>query len=330
MVPDDEYIEALIEAADHCQRLIILLPTFLEVFFGDRRRGEMFARMATGSPGHTAWGNRMLIGTPMRRPVLAPAGRTTSAGRLILLNDIGPADEQVFVGPAARVPKGRFFLWIGGELMFATGSVVVTGSDGQLARELTVLRGGSGASARWCPNPRGHKKGEPVTLSKPTGIFVHSKIMMVDDVFVAIGSTNVNRRGFFHDGEITAFAIPQDLKNAVDNPARDLRTRLWAEQLGLSPEMGAALLADPIAGFELFRRSRYQGNRFTPLGELEVPAPSINDLPEFFDALPDAVKQFIQFGLQTTWEAVSGIIFNTIADPTTNAETNPRPGPGLP
>ena len=90
-------------------------------------------------------------------------------------------------------------------------------------------------------------------MSQPTGIFVHAKIMMVDDVFCSIGSTNINRRGFYRDGEISAFSVPQDLRTAADNPARDLRTRLWAEQLGLSPNMGASLLADPMAGFEFFK-----------------------------------------------------------------------------
>ena len=85
---------------------------------------------------------------------------------------------------------------------------------------------------------------------------------MVDDVFVAIGSCNWNRRGFYHDGEVDAFAIPDRLKAAADNPALLLRTALWAEHLGLSPLMGRSLLADPVEAYELFRRSRYAGNRF--------------------------------------------------------------------
>ncbi len=61
---------------------------------------------------------------------------------------------------------------------------------------------------------------------------------MVDDVFVGIGSCNTNRRGFFHDGEITAFAVPEQLKAARENPALNLRTALWAEHLGIPPAMG--------------------------------------------------------------------------------------------
>jgi len=192
-----------------------------------------------------------------------------------------------------------------------------------------VLRGGLGTAQRWCPNPRAHKAGEPVTLSQPGPIYVHSKIMMVDDLFVSIGSTNVNRRGFFHDSEIHAFAIPQDLKGAADNPARDLRARLWAEQLGLPPAMGAALLADPIAGFELFRRSHYQGNRFVPLSELKVPTPTLASLPQLFEIIPTWARQLLQYAVQNVLELESDDIFNTLSDPTTGIDPAPEPGPGL-
>jgi phosphatidylserine/phosphatidylglycerophosphate/cardiolipin synthase-like enzyme len=329
MVPDNAYIDALTDAADHCKRLVIVLPSFLEIFFGDQRRAQMFQKMA-GTTAQPRWGDRMQIGTLMRRPVLAAPDRVTSIGRCVLLADIGAHDSTIFIGPPARVPKGRFFFWIGGELMYATRSTLVTGPGGAPAKQLDVLRGGFGTSQRWCPDPRPHQKGEPATLSQPGAIFVHSKIMMIDDLFVSIGSSNINRRGFFHDGEVNAFAIPQDLRGATDNPARDLRTRLWAEQLGLAPGMGAALLADPIAGFELFRRSRYQGNRFTTLSELAVPTPTLSDLPALTDVLPDWAKQFLQFGVEITLEAESSNIFNTLSDPTTLIDPNPTPGPSLP
>jgi hypothetical protein len=66
--------------------------------------------------------------------------------------------------------------------------------------------------------------------------------MIVDDVFLSIGSANMNRRGHFHDGEINAMALPPHMKRDPDNPARGLRCQLWGEQyLGLTPEMGASL-----------------------------------------------------------------------------------------
>jgi len=313
MVPDDVYMQALIEAAGHCQRLIILLPTFLEVYFGDRRRGQFFNELSN------AWGERLFIGTPMRRPVLDPTGRTTSKGRFTLLIDISN-ESTLVVGPPARVPKDAFFFWIGGELMYAISSADVNGPDGKPAKALQVLRGGSGTASRWSSGPWPHKRGEPATASQPMGIFLHSKIMMVDDVFVAIGSTNINRRGFFHDGEVTAFAIPQDLRTAAANPARDLRTRLWAEQLGLAPEMGATLFADPISSYELFRRARREGNRVMPLTELAVPVPTLGELPTAFEVLPTWARQLLQFTLQNSLEVFSQDIFNTLSDPTTRIE----------
>ncbi len=317
MVPSDDYMAALVGAADNCERLIILLPSFLEVYFGDRKRGNFFKDLSL------AWGDRLFIGTPMRQPVLDPPGRTTSKGRLTLLADIDGSQNSLLVGPATRVPSGRFFVWANGELMYVTGSADAVGPNNQPAKELSVLRGGNGTAGRWCENPRPHEKGTAITAAQPMPIFLHSKIMMVDDLFVAIGSTNINRRGFFHDGEITAFAIPEELRNAPHNPARDLRMRLWGEQLGLTPELGACLFRDPIAGFELFKRTRYQGNRIVPLGELAVPVPTFNDLPEIIEKLPAAVSNFIQLTLQVAVEPHSEQIFNTISDPTTALEDEP-------
>lgn len=317
MVPSDQYMAALVAAAEHCQRLAILLPTYLEVYFGDRKRGAFFDDLAD------AWGDRLYIGTPLRRPVLAAPGRTTSRGRLSLLKTVDAATGTIIVGPSGRVPSGRFFLWIEGELMYAVASNDVMGPDGQPAKELQVLRGGNGTGRRWCEHPRAHDKGAAVTASQPRGIFLHSKIMMVDDLFVAIGSTNINRRGFFHDGEITAFAIPEALRTAPDNPARDLRARLWGEQLGLTPELGLALLRDPIAGFELFKRSRYEGNRVVPLNELAVPVPTLDDLPDLIENLPAWVTNFIRFALQLTLEPLGQRILDTVSDPTTSIGEDP-------
>ena len=318
MVPSTPYMEALTAAAGHCRRLVILLPSYLEVYFGDRKRGAFFDELAA------AWGERLYIGTPLRRPLLDPPGRVTSRGRMTLLADIPDGvTNRILVGPATRVPNGRFFAWIEGELMYVIGSTLVTGPDGQPVKELEVLRGGMGPEGRWCPDPRPHARGAAVTAAQPAPIFLHSKIMMVDDLFVAIGSTNINRRGFFHDGEITAFAIPDQLRGAADNPALSLRTRLWGEQLGLTPELGAALFRDPIAGFELFKRSRYAGNRVVPLTELKLPEPTLAQLPEIVDQiLPDWAANLIQFTLQGWVETLGPTIFDSVSDPTTTLETD--------
>jgi hypothetical protein len=188
---------------------------------------------------------------------------------------------------------------------------------------LKVIRGSTGVNARWGATTREHSKGSAVTCSQLRGIFVHDKNMIVDDIHVYIGSGNINRRGFFYDGEIGLFTVPEQLKAAPDNPAKILRTEIWAEQLNLPPSMGAALLQDPIAAFELFRRHFYGGNRFVPLS--------------LFDLNDDADLQFsINSNLLMNALANIGMgwltserekLYNSFVDPTTIDDPQPTPGP---
>ena len=41
---------------------------------------------------------------------------------------------------------------------------------------------------------------------------MHAKVMIVDDTFLFAGSSNINRRGLYHDGEMDSFTIPQHLR----------------------------------------------------------------------------------------------------------------------
>ena len=327
LVPDDRYIHALVQASQHCRRLVITaLSAIDDIPFGEDRRQAIFQRLAAPD----AWGDRVLIGSPHRRPALDPAERTASIGRLSLVADVTVADTEILVAPPARVPEdARFFFWINGELMFAMRSSAVTDADGQPAARLDVIRGGVGSQPRWCPHPRAHRKGSPVTAAQPLGIYVHAKIMMVDDVFVGIGSMNLNRRGFDHDGEMVASAVPARLAAAPDNPARRLRTALWAEHLGIAPAMGEALLGDPIAAFEWFRRSRYQGNRFTPFHEFVVPHADTH-LPKMLEGIVGTpVYIALEALLQGFLQANRTKLWNALADPTSGVDPDPEPGPEI-
>ena len=339
MLPDNAYAQALVRAADTCQRLVVLVPDEVsDPPFADDRRRPLFRALVEGWPAHglAGWGPRAQIGAALRRPVLAPAERTASIGRLTLFEQVATADEtQIFVGPPTRVPEAPFFGWIDGEMFYARSRTLTNAPDGRAAYQLIVLRGGTTAGRPWCPHPRPHKKAAPVTLSHPKGVYQHAKIMMVDDVFVAIGSTNINRRGLFHDGEITAFAVPSRLRAAADNPARALRCALWAEHLGLPPAQGAALLGDPIAAFELFRRSRYAGNRFTQFGEFDLRSgdylPSIATLmTQFpFNLMPVPVQAIVMSTLSTFIQLEKRAVFNTVADQTSHIDPHPVEGPDL-
>lgn len=55
-------------------------------------------------------------------------------------------------------------------------------------------------------------------------IDVHAKVMVVDDVWVTVGSANINDRGFKTEGEINAVVVDKHL-------GTDLRKRLMAEHL---------------------------------------------------------------------------------------------------
>jgi phosphatidylserine/phosphatidylglycerophosphate/cardiolipin synthase-like enzyme len=325
--PPDAYVHALLDASvrDPRLRLLIVIPTASDQVFGDIRRRELFERLRDDPATGRGWGDRMIVGALVRRPVLPDAGRVAAKGRLVLQEPLGPtggAMEATF-GPRSRLPGDvPFWLWIEGERMLAIerhDDVVV---DNVPSRRYLVRRSG-GAEPLWGALTRQHVKGAPVTLAQATGIYVHTKAIMVDDVFVGIGSCNTNRRGLFHDGEITAFAVPEQLKASRENPALNLRTALWAEHLGMPPAMGPALVADPIAAFELFRRPTLIGNRVSPFEALGI-------TPEI--GFPGESANWLQ-ALATAGVAVAEdlvpYVWNVFADPTTGNDPEPAVGPGL-
>ena len=83
----DTYLDALLAAAENCQRLVILLPSIASLDnqpFSRLRRDFVLARL--GDP--SAWGNRLLVGAPMRRPVLPSSELLVSEGRCVLMIEL--------------------------------------------------------------------------------------------------------------------------------------------------------------------------------------------------------------------------------------------------
>jgi phosphatidylserine/phosphatidylglycerophosphate/cardiolipin synthase-like enzyme len=321
--PNDEFVEGLVAASAQCRRLVVLLPTESDQIFGDRRRRRTIS-LLRGEPGNEKWGSRFFIGCPMRRPILSSAGRVTGTGRCVLVQPAAAGDTSIFVAPPSRVPKLPGWLWVDGELMLARTDDNTT-VDGKPARRVSVIREGAGSLVLGT-RARAHQVGAAVTFSQPKGIYVHAKCMMIDDLFVSIGSANLNRRGFFHDGELNVFAIPEELRAASDNPARAVRTALMAQQLGLPPVM-ASLLGDATSAFDLFVRSRFI-TRAAPYSAIDIrPDIGVDD----FDLLPGSVLQTLkaQAGLIgiATLEQMLTDIWNVVIDPTSFVDPNPQPGP---
>ena len=85
-------------------------------------------------------------------------------------------------------------------------------------------------------------------------LYVHAKIGIVDDAWLAIGSANLNEHSLFNDTEVDVVTCDPAL-------ARDTRLRLWAEHLERDDVDGdPARIVDehwrPIATEQLERRRR--------------------------------------------------------------------------
>ena len=94
-------------------------------------------------------------------------------------------------------------------------------------------------------------------------IYVHAKVCVLDDVWLEVGSDNVNRRSWTHDSELACAVIdesrdprqPADPGGFGDGArvlARATRLALWREHLGRAPGDDDDLV-DPRAGFDALR-----------------------------------------------------------------------------
>ncbi|WP_245439920.1 phospholipase D-like domain-containing protein [Microvirga aerophila] len=74
-------------------------------------------------------------------------------------------------------------------------------------------------------------------------IYVHAKIMIVDDRLLRVGSSNLNNRSMGYDTECD-LAFETDDDADVAHVIRSFRARLLAEHLGRSPEQVTAIVAE--------------------------------------------------------------------------------------
>jgi phosphatidylserine/phosphatidylglycerophosphate/cardiolipin synthase-like enzyme len=95
-------------------------------------------------------------------------------------------------------------------------------------------------------------------------IYVHAKACVVDDVWMAVGSDNLNRRSWTNDSEASCAVIDEEMDSREPRDpgglgdgarvlARDTRLRLWREHAAVAD----VDVLDPAAGFEtLAERAR--------------------------------------------------------------------------
>ena len=77
-------------------------------------------------------------------------------------------------------------------------------------------------------------------------VYVHSKLMIVDDEFVSVGSANIALRSMSTDSELQIGIV-----DAMNTLPQDIRAKLWAQHSGLTP----ADFADPFLAIRLFKSS---------------------------------------------------------------------------
>jgi phospholipase D1/2 len=77
----------------------------------------------------------------------------------------------------------------------------------------------------------------------PVPVYVHAKVMVVDDVLARVGSANLSNRSMGFDTECD-LAVEAEGQGPVAAGIRQLRDRLLAEHLGVSPDVVATAIAE--------------------------------------------------------------------------------------
>ncbi|MGV3708054.1 MAG: hypothetical protein ACO1Q7_04375 [Gemmatimonas sp.] len=314
LTPPFEFKAALANAAANVSGpLVIIVPSTPDQPFGLARRQQFILDM------REAWGDRCKVGILRKRFSRTPTSRSTAKGRIWLTKDVAEGDDEIEIGPPDRIPDAPFWLVVNSEAMRAYHKVPGTGGP-EFARyrvdradPTNLFKAGSGTKRS------SHKKLAPCATGQFPGIYVHSKMVLIDDAFASIGSANCNRRGYYSDGECNIFALRETVADGDDNWIRNLRIKLWSEHLGVTEEYGRVALRDPALCQSLFDRKFTTGNRFTPF-DAQPYATDLAMATEFIESTSAiggiAMIGQIAAGLGAMIAGTqSEVIFDSIVDP---------------
>jgi phosphatidylserine/phosphatidylglycerophosphate/cardiolipin synthase-like enzyme len=324
-VPPRVYRETLIAKVRNReirQLIMSIVGISGDILFGDRVREAFFDDLLTADAG----AGIVRIGYPRRRFTSTDNAIRASSGKMLLAEDLpagGGTQARIVLTPDVRIPAVPFWVSVEGELIYAYDETSITnlptGAKAFLCERgdaTAIAAGGSSPSGAF---PRIHKAGAPATAIDLTGIYVHAKLIMVDDVFLGMGSANLDNRGFFYDGECHCFTIPESLRMSPTNPALQLRRKIWAEMVDLPQDMIAPLLTDPLAAGHLFDRSPFAGNRYT---RIDARPPH---LMLSYTTGDGAIADLIQALGFTVQASNIPALYTTIVDPHSRLEPNPEP-----
>jgi phosphatidylserine/phosphatidylglycerophosphate/cardiolipin synthase-like enzyme len=323
LTPPMVYQNALVAkvTSREIRQLIITVPGLTDQPFGVSFRDSFVNNLIAADAGNGI----VRIGFPRRRFTSTDNQLRASSGKMLLGQDLpagGGSNAPIFLGPPSRIPAVPFWVSIEGELIYVYDESGAPNPDSEHMKAFLADRGDatrivSGGAASAGAYPRAHKAGAAATAVDLSNIYVHAKMMIVDDVFVGIGSANLNRRGLFYDGEISCFVVAEGLRTSTRNSALMLRRQLWAEMFDLPAELAAPLLTDPIAAAGLFGRSPFAGNRHVPL-DAQPPNLMLSYAPGD-GAVADVLTGLGYIIQASNWST----IFTQVVDPTSRTVNAP-------
>jgi len=177
------------------------------------------------------------------------------ARRLIYVEDQYMWSKEIaslFAATLRREPELRVIVVVP---RFPDRNGIVSGPPHRLAQQELIERLRAEAEGRFAIYDLENEVGTP--------IYVHAKTVVIDDVWAAVGSDNLNRRSWTHDSELSIGVLdtqrdprdptdPAGLGDGARVFARDLRLQLMREHTGTGSDEG---LLDPSDVFESVRRA---------------------------------------------------------------------------